>query len=81
MLSAIMEEDITRGEPLSTNADLDAVPANKEDVVDADNNGAMVVVVIATPDTMGGNNAREVIVLHVVVVNVMCININITSHT
>ena len=49
--------------PSSVDADLDAVPATKEDVVDADDDGAMVAEVIATPDTRGGNDAREVIVL------------------
>ena len=49
--------------PSSVDANLDAVPANKEDVVDADNDGATVAVVIATPDTTGGDDAREAIVL------------------
>ena len=61
--SAIAEEHVAGGAPSSANADIDAVPADKEDVIDVDNNGAMVAVVIATPDTMGGNNVREAIVL------------------
>ena len=46
-------------------ADLDVVPATKEDVVDADDDGATVAAVIATPDTIttGGDDAREAIVL------------------
>jgi len=47
----------------SVDAELDTVPANKEDVVDADGDGAMVAAVIATPDTTGGEDAREAIVL------------------
>ncbi len=61
--SAIVEEDVPGGVPLSVDADLNAVPATKEDVVDADNDGATVAAVIATPDTTGGNDAREAIVL------------------
>jgi hypothetical protein len=61
--SAIAEEDVTGGVPSSVDADLDAVPATKEDGVDVDDNGATVVAVIATPDTTGGNDAREAIVL------------------
>jgi hypothetical protein len=49
--------------PSSADANLDAAPANKEDVLDADNDGAMSVMVIAMLDTTGGNDAREVIVL------------------
>ena len=58
-----MEEDVAGGVPLSDDTDLNAVPTNKEDVVDVDDNGAMVAAVIATPDTMGGNNPREAIIL------------------
>jgi hypothetical protein len=61
--SAIAEEDVAGGVPSSVDADLDAVPATKEDGVDVDDNGATVVAVIATPDTTGGNDAREAIVL------------------
>ncbi len=61
--SAIAEEDIVRGVPSSVDADLDAVPATKEDVVDADDDGATVAEVIATPDTTGVDDAREAIVL------------------
>jgi hypothetical protein len=61
--SAIAEVDIVGGVTSSVNADLDVVPATKEDVVDADDDGATVAAVIATPDTTGGNDAREVIVL------------------
>ena len=38
-------------------------PATKEDVVDAEDDGATVAEVIATPDTTGGDDAREAIVL------------------
>ena len=48
---------------MSADADLDAVPTDKEDVIDVDNDGAMVAAAIATPDTTGGNDAREGIVL------------------
>ena len=61
--SAIAEEDVAGGVPSSVDADLDAVPATKEDVVDADDDGATVAEVIATPDTTGGDDAREAIVL------------------
>ena len=61
--SAIAEEHVAGGVPLSTDSDLDAVPADKEYVVDVDNYRAMVATVIATLDTMGGDDAREVIVL------------------
>ena len=61
--SAIAEEHIAGGAPCSTNADLNAVPADKEDVVGVDNDKAMVAAVIVTPDTTGGDDAREVIVL------------------
>ena len=61
--SAIAEVDVVGGVTLSVDADLDVVPANKEDVVDADVNGATVAAVIATPDTTGGDDAREAIVL------------------
>jgi len=61
--SAIAEEDAAGGVPSSVEADLDAVPANKEDIVDADNDGAMVAAVIATLDTTGGDDAREAILL------------------
>ena len=47
----------------SVDADLDVVPATKEDVVDVDDDGATVAAVIATPDTTGGDDAREAIVL------------------
>jgi hypothetical protein len=63
LLSAIEEEHVTGGVPSSADADLDTVPADKEDVIDVDNNGAMVAAVIATPDTTRGDDAREVIVL------------------
>jgi hypothetical protein len=59
----IVEEDVAGGVPSSVDADLDAVPATKEDVVDADDVGATVEEVIATPDTTGGDDAREAIVL------------------
>ncbi len=49
--------------PSSVDADLDAVPATKEDVVNADDDGATVAAVIATPDTTSGDDAREAIVL------------------
>ena len=58
-----MEEHVAGGVPLSANADLDTIPTDKEDVVDVDNNGAMVAAVIATQDTTGGDDKREVIVL------------------
>jgi hypothetical protein len=61
--SSIAEEDVAGGVPLSVDVDLDAVPATKEDVVDADNDGATVEAVIATPDTTGGNDESEAIVL------------------
>ena len=48
---------------MSADADLDVVPADKEDVVEVDDDGAMVAEVIATPDTIGGDDAREAIVL------------------
>ena len=51
------------GVPSSADANLDAVSADKEDVINVDNDGAMVAAVIATPDTTGGKDAREVIVL------------------
>ena len=63
LLSAIAEEHVAGGVPLSADADLDTVPADKEDVIDVDNDGAMVAAVIATPDTTGGDDAREAIVL------------------
>jgi hypothetical protein len=47
--SAITEEDVAGGVPSSIDADLDAVPATKEDVVDADDDGATVAAVIPTP--------------------------------
>jgi hypothetical protein len=62
-LSAIAEEHVTGGAPLSADANLNAVPADKEDVIDVDDDGAMVAAVIATPGTMGGDDARETIVL------------------
>ena len=40
--SAIAEEDVAGGVPSSVDADLDAVPATKEDVVDADDDRATV---------------------------------------
>jgi hypothetical protein len=55
--------DVVGGVTSSADADLDVVPATKEDVVDADDDGATVAAVIATPDTTGGDNAREAIVL------------------
>jgi len=60
-----VEVDVVGGVTLSVNADLDVVPATKEDVIDADNDGATVAAVIATPDTIttGGDDAREAIVL------------------
>jgi len=64
-----VEEDVAGGVPSSVDADLDAVPATKaspatkEDVVDAEDDGATVAEVIATPDTTGGDDAREAIVL------------------
>ena len=61
--SAIAEVDIVGGVTSSVDADLDVVPATKEDVVDADDDGATVTAVIATPDTTGGDDAREAIVL------------------
>ena len=57
------EEHVAGGAPSSANANLDAVPADKEDVVDVDDDGAMVAAVIATPDTTGGDDTREAIVL------------------
>ena len=50
--SAIPEEDVAGGVSSSADANLNAVLANKEDIVDVDDNGAMAAVVIATPDTM-----------------------------
>ena len=61
--SAIAEVDVVGGVTSSVDANLDAVPATKEDGVDVDDNGATVVAVIATPDTTGGNDEREAIVL------------------
>ncbi len=60
--SAIAEEHVAGGALSSANANLDAVPADKEDVVNVDDNGAMVAVVIAMLDTTGDDNAREAIV-------------------
>ncbi len=57
------EEHVAGGAPSSADANLDAVPADKENVIDIDNDGAMVAAVIATPDTTGGDDAREAIVL------------------
>ncbi len=57
------EEHVAGGAPSSADADLDAVPADKEDVINIDDDGAMVAAVIATPDTMGGNDTREAIIL------------------
>ena len=48
---------------MSADANLDAVPANKKNVVNADDDGAMAAAVIATSDTMGDKDTREVIVL------------------
>jgi hypothetical protein len=62
-LSAIAEEHVTGGAPSSADANLDAVPTDKEDIVNVDDNRAMVAAVIATPNTKGDNDAREVIVL------------------
>ncbi len=61
--SPIAEEDVAGGVPSSVDANLDAVPATKEDIVYADEDGAMVAEVIAKPETTGGDNAREAIVL------------------
>ena len=61
--STIVEDDIAGGVPSSIDADLNAVPANKEDVINADDDGAMMAAVIATPDETGGDDAREAIVL------------------
>ena len=61
--SAIAEEHVARGVPSSAGANLDTVPTDKEDVVDVDDDGAMVAAVIATPNTTRGDNAREAIVL------------------
>ncbi len=61
--STIAEEHVAGGVPSSADANLNAVPADKEDVVDVDDNGAMVAAVIATPDTTGGDDSREAIVL------------------
>jgi hypothetical protein len=61
--SVIAGVDVVGGVTSSVDADLDVVPATKEDVVDADDDGATVAAVIATPDTMGGDDAREAIVL------------------
>ncbi len=61
--SAIAEVDVVGGVTSSVDADLDVAPATKEDVVDADDDGATVAAVIATPDTTGGDDAREAIVL------------------
>ena len=61
--SAIAEVDVVGGVTSSVDDDLDVVPATKEDVVDADDDGATVAAVIATPDTTGGDDASEVIVL------------------
>ena len=61
--SAIAEVDVVGGLTSSIDADLDVVPATKEDGVDADDDGATVAAVIATTDTTGGDDAREVIVL------------------
>ena len=61
--SAIAEEDVAGGVPSSVDADLNAVPATKEDVIDADDDRATVAEVIVTPDTTGGNDVREAIIL------------------
>jgi hypothetical protein len=61
--SAIMKVDVVGGVTSSVDADLDVVPATKEDVVDADDDGATVAAVIAMPDTTGGDDASEAIVL------------------
>ena len=61
--SAIAEEDVAGGVPVSVDANLDAVPANKEDIVNTDNDGATAAAVIAMPDTTGGDDVREAIVL------------------
>jgi hypothetical protein len=55
--------DVVGGVTSSVDANLDVVPATKEDVVDAEDDGATVAAVIATPDTTGGDDAREAIVL------------------
>ena len=62
-LSAIADEHVAGGAPLSAHADLNAVPADKEDVINVDDNRAMVAAVIATLDTTRGDNAREAILL------------------
>ena len=84
--SAIAEGDVAGGVPSSVDADLNAVPANKEDVFDADDDGAMVAPVIATPDTMGGDDAREAIVLalslstrHALIVILLVMNTFVSS--
>ncbi len=53
----------------SANANLNAVPTDKEDVVDVEDDGAMVGAVIATPDTTGGDDAREAVVFALLSVN------------
>ena len=49
--------------PLSTDANLNTVPADKEDVLNGDNDEAMLAAVKAAPDTTGGNDVREAIIL------------------
>ncbi len=61
--SAIAEEHVAGGVLSTADADLNTVPADKEDFVDVGDNGAMVAAVIATPDTTGGDDTREAIVL------------------
>ena len=62
--SVIAGVDVVGGVTSSVDANLDVVPATKEDVVDVDDDGATVAAVIATPDTTGGDDlVREVIVL------------------
>ena len=62
LLSAIAEKHVAGGVPLSANTDLNAVPADKDDIVNVDGDGTMVAAVIDTPDTTGGDDAREAIV-------------------
>ena len=76
----IAEENIAGGVLLSTDANLGAIPFDKEDVNNVDNNGVMVAAVIATPDTMGDKSRKGCNRPCIVLIDATYININITSH-
>ena len=78
--SAIAEENVAGGSPSSANADLDAIPADKEDAVDVDDDRAMVAAVIATSRYNGRRQREGGDQPSVVVVDATFINSNITSN-